>query len=176
MRKWRIVRADLHTIQFFDESGHLIATTRTPKTKLWRTHNAPISDSLGDDVQSRPVFEMPIGQLTVKRTLNSDRFLANDFRYDVLDAEGAPLVTAVNQRGNRRTNVTFAGKEYELLKRGLFTFRVDLRESAKNLIEFRDRTPFWTISSRREFEATVSGAVDPILVVTSFFLGHFFTY
>lgn len=172
MKVYKAIRLTLSEATILGSNGGEIAHITWPKVGIWKTKNAPLSDALGDGWQSNPSIEIGSKKLVALRTLLTDKFLVNDFEISLKDESDQALIFA-NLKGSRKKIVMrFENSEYLLTRESFFSFRFSLQKDGTRICQMKDMTPFFTVSSRREFVIEAEKDVEPILLSFSFFLAH----
>lgn len=176
MKIYKAIRLSLSDAAIFDSNEKSIAHISWPKAALWKTKNAPLSDALGDQWQSHPTIEVGGMKWAAYRKLLTNNFLANDYEISLGDENGEVRILAELKGSKRKIVIHFEGEEYHLIREGFFSFHFRLQKGSTSLFQMRDVTPFFTFSSRREFEVSSERALDPTLLSFSFFLAHNSSY
>nr|BDT27455.1 hypothetical protein BHI3_09210 [Bacteriovorax sp. HI3] len=172
MKLYKAIRLSLSEAEILDSNDRSIARISWPKVAIWKTQNAPLSDALGNQCQSNPTIETDQKKWTAYRKLLTNNFLANDYEISLGDGNGEARVLAELKGTKRKIVIRFEGEEYHLIREGFFSFHFKLQKGPTIFFQMRDVTPFFTFSSRREFEVSSERLLDPTLLSFSFFLAH----
>lgn len=172
MKKYKAIRLSLTQAQIFENNDKSICTIEWPSTKIWRTENAPLSDALSSNLQSNPTLKIGDQKFTAKRKLLTDKFFFNQYEISLHDEKNNVPLVSLDPGAKWVINIEFEGKKYQLKRNGFFQFNFTLEENGHKVLEMTNKTPFFTISSRMEFQICANESISPILISFSFFYAH----
>lgn len=173
MRTSKAIRTSLTEVLLFNDAEQPFGRIEWPVAKIWRTEQAPLSDSLPGRIQTDLSMTVEGREFTIQRKLLTNKFFFNDFEVTVSDEQHKTLSVAHIPGFGRRIDIEQDGRTYVLKRNGWLNFDFTLMENEQTIAHLVETTPFLTLSSRKEF-AIVSNDASTAATLTSFsfFLAH----
>lgn len=154
---WEVLQAD----------GTSLASLRYPKF-LWHTKGT-LSESGGDPFVINPVMEMDGERYFFSRELINPQEFTPHYRI-VGGSEAHPGLIEADHPPGLTLGLVYREVAYQLRRESRWSYRYTLLRDATALARFRDTTPFFTFSARREYALETLEDLPAQLVCLSFFL------
>ncbi len=165
-------RTALNEYSLKTDADCLVSTISfTQKFAVWTAEGAPLTGVIrGLNKEAFPVITIRGVPRIARKRLLTNKFFFNNF--DVwFEKEGEMEIHARTQAARWTSQISYQGEAYHLKRRSLFSFRFDLqRDDGHQVASFKETTPFWSVSARREFLLAFLEPIDDTLLTFAFFL------